>query len=77
MDQPKQNKSFEPHKVVIMLFIAVFLTSIWPIYPVFSRIRPVVLGLPFSLVYLIILLLFSFFVLLSLYLWESRNGRLD
>jgi hypothetical protein len=62
---------------VILLFVAVFLASIWPIYPFFSRIHPIVLGLPFSLVYLIILLLFSFSVLLSLYLWESRNGRLD
>jgi len=77
MNQPTQKKSFEPRRIVILLFIGVFLASVWPVAPVFSRIHPVILGLPFFLVYLIILLLFSFSLLLGLYIWETRTGRVD
>jgi len=62
---------------VVLYFCAVFAAMLWPIYPLFSRARPIVLGLPFSLFYLAILLIVSFAVLGGLYLWESRRGRLD
>lgn len=58
-------------------FVAVFVAMMWPVYPLFSRIRPFVLGLPLSLLYIVTLLSVSFFVLLGLYLWESRRGLLD
>lgn len=54
-----------------------FAASMWPIYPFFSRIHPMVLGIPFSLVYLILLLLACFVVLLGLFLWEERHGEND
>lgn len=46
---------------------------IWPVYPYFSRIYPLVLGIPFSLFYLICILLLSFLVLAGLYFWDERR----
>jgi len=61
-------------KRIVVFFCLVFLAMIWPIYPIFSRIDPILFGIPFSLLYLIILLLSSFLVLLGLYLLEERSG---
>ena len=58
------------------IFIGTFLATMWPIYPLFSRIRPFVLGIPFSLVYLLILTTVCFVTMLALYLWESRRDKL-
>ncbi len=62
---------------VSLYFLVVFTAMLWPIYPLFSRARPLIAGLPPSLFYLAVLLLASFAVLLGLYRWESRRGRLD
>jgi hypothetical protein len=70
MDGKKRDKVY---RIVIVYFILVFAAMMWPIHPLFSRIHPVFLGLPFSLTYLIILIFLSFFVLLGLYLWENAN----
>jgi TRAP-type C4-dicarboxylate transport system permease small subunit len=63
------------HKVVAAFFVLVLAAMMWPIYPLFSRIHPMVLGMPFSLFYLILLITISFLVLLGLYLWESRESE--
>lgn len=60
-----------------LFFLAVFVGLVWPVYPVFATIRPFVLGMPFSLVYVVILLLGAFGVLLGLYLWEGSRGLHD
>ena len=60
-----------------VVFFAIFLATMWPIYPLFNRIRPFVLGMPASLFYLIVLVFVGFFSLLALYRWEDRRGRLD
>ncbi len=65
------------YKAVTAFFVALFFAMIWPVYPVFSRIEPRLLGIPFALLYLIILLVLGFCVLLSLFLWEDRKGSLD
>lgn len=62
---------------VTAFFVLVFVGLIWPVYPAFATIRPRVLGMPFSLVYVIIVLLAAFAVLLGLYVWEDRHGRHD
>ena len=49
----------------------------WPIYPFFSRIRPLILGMPFSMAYLVFLLVLSFLVLVSLYTWERRRDGME
>lgn len=69
-----------PHRVYLAataFFVVVFVGLIWPVYPQFASIRPFILGLPFSLVYVVILLLASFGALLALYVWEGRRGLHD
>ena len=63
------------YKIVASFFVLVLGAMMWPIYPFFSRIHPMIFGMPFSLFYLIILITISFFVLLGLYLWESRESE--
>lgn len=62
---------------VTLVFVGAFLATMWPIYPLFSRIRPMVLGVPLSLFYLIALVFVCFFSMLALYLWEARRGKLE
>jgi len=58
----------------VVFFVVVFLAMIWPLVTLFSHARPLIFGLPFFLFYLAVLLISSFLVLLSLYLWEERSG---
>ena len=60
------------YRLVIGYFIVAALATMWPIYPFFSRIRPMILGMPFSLAYLVFLLVASFLVLLGLFFWEQE-----
>lgn len=62
------------YRAVLAYFLAVVLAFMWPVYPLASGIRPRVLGIPFSLAYLVILLLGSFVVLLGLFIWEGRRS---
>ncbi len=64
------------YRLVIGYFIVAVLTTMWPIYPFFSRIRPLILGMPFSLAYLVFLVVLSFLVLVTLFSWEQkRDGK--
>ncbi len=65
------------YQLVVIYFLVVSAALLWPIYPLFSRARPIVFGLPLSLFYLAALLIASFGVLVALYLWEVRRGRVD
>lgn len=65
------------YRAAIAFFILVSLATVWPIYPLFSRIRPLILGLPFALATLVLLLILCFAVLLALYLWEESRGDLE
>ena len=62
---------------VLVYFLAIFAAMLWPVYSFFGRARPLIGGLPLSLFFLAVLLIASFAVLLGLYWWESRSGRLD
>jgi len=62
------------YRGVLAFFTVIFLAMIWPLVTLFSRARPLIFGLPFFLFYLAVLLISSFLVLLSLYLWEERAG---
>ncbi len=77
LPRPRNPRVQRLRRAVAVFFCLVFLASIWPVYPLFSRIQPLVLGLPFSLAYLVILLVAAFLVLLGLYLWEQRHGELE
>ncbi len=61
------------YRAVLVYFVTVVAALMWPVYELAAGIEPRVLGVPFSLAYLVILLLGSFTVLLGLYLWEGRR----
>lgn len=56
-----------------VVFVIIFLASIWPVYTLFSRPEPFVFGIPFSFAYVILLVVGAFICLLSVYLWERRQ----
>ena len=62
------------YRGVLAYFVCIFLAMIWPVATLFSHARPLILGLPFYLFYLTVLLLGSFLVLLFLYRWEGKTG---
>ncbi len=62
---------------VAIFFSALFVMLVWPVYPRFATIDPRILGMPFSLVYVVCGLLISFFALLGYYLWERQSERLQ
>ena len=58
-----------------LLFAAFYLvvtaSVLWPVYPLFSGIRPMILGLPLSLAWVVLALVAGFLALLALYLTEE------
>ena len=65
------------YSTVTIIVIGTFLATMWPIYPLFIRIRPFVLGMPTSLFYLLVLVFLVFFSLLALYRWEDKRGKFE
>ena len=55
--EPAQRRVY---RAVLVFFLVVFLGMIFPLVSVFSRVHPMILGLPFFLFYLTVLLLGSF-----------------
>ena len=66
----------KPARYVALFCVAAFVAVLWPVYSWFSDIEPRVLGMPFSLVYLILVIAAVFSVMLGLFLWEDRNDKL-
>lgn len=60
-----------------MFCIGAFFATMWPVYPLFSGIEPIVLGMPLSLFYLVVVIGAVFSVMLALFLWEERNDELE
>lgn len=54
-----------------LLFIQIGL--IWPVYPLFSDIYPLILGLPLSFAWVIAVLFAAFFLLLWYYLSDPKK----
>lgn len=65
------------YRSVTVFFVALFVALIWPVYGLFSGIRPMVLGVPLSLAYVVCLVLASFAALFALFLWEDRRQGPD
>ena len=63
--------------IAVACFLAISCAMIWPVYPMFSSLRPFVLGMPFALFYLVLLLVLTFTILSLLFIWESRRGKVD
>lgn len=51
------------------------LSLIWPVYPLFSDIYPLILGIPLSFAWIIIVLLSAFSLLLWYYLTEPAESE--
>ena len=62
---------------VVAFYAVAVLGVTWPVYSWFSRPRPIVLGMPFSLFYLACFVVASFLVLLALFRWELRHEAPD
>lgn len=58
-------------------FVLAAAAMLWPLVTPFARVRPLVLGMPFALFWLALILAVSFGVAVALYRWESRRGVLD
>ena len=56
----------------VVFFLVAFAALIWPVYPLFSKARPLILGMPQALFYVAFWLVASFLVMLALYLAEER-----
>ncbi|MGH7540354.1 MAG: hypothetical protein ACRELC_05095 [Gemmatimonadota bacterium] len=70
------------YAAVTLFYVVLFFGLIWPVYPRFAGIQPRVLGIPFSLAYVVACVVLSFLVLLALFEWERGrerrgNGRPD
>lgn len=74
---PPDPRPGRARRATAAFFLLVLLALVWPVYPHFSGIRPLVLGMPFSLYYVLVLLAGAFAVLLGIFLWEGRHGRGD
>ena len=61
------------YRAAIAYFLLLFVALLWPVYPLFGDIRPLVLGMPLSLAYVLACLALSFAGLLGLFIWEGRE----
>ena len=58
-------------RIFIILFLIIQLCLVWPIYPLFSGIYPMVLGLPLSFAWVILVLVSAFGLLVWYYKTDS------
>lgn len=63
------------HRIGFWVGMAVLLLSIWPLYPWIAGIRPLVLGMPFSMVWLILMIATVFFTFLSLFVKDREDDE--
>ncbi len=57
--------------IFLGLLLLIQLSVIWPVYPLFSEVEPLVLGLPLSFAWVILVLFCAFFLLLWYYLGDT------
>jgi cbb3-type cytochrome oxidase subunit 3 len=58
--------------IFLVVFAIIQLGVIWPIYPLFSGIYPIILGLPLSFAWIVFMLLSCFCLLLWYYLSDPQ-----
>ncbi|WP_420438046.1 hypothetical protein [Candidatus Palauibacter sp.] len=76
MDDPRRAKTPDRKPVAVavaVFYVLLFLALVWPVYPWFATIEPRVLAMPFSLFYVVVCLLLSFFALFAYYVWERKR----
>ena len=60
--------------LVWVLFFVLLLAFTFPVYSIANRVDPFVMGMPFSLFWIVAWVGFEFIVLLLAYIWEYRKG---
>jgi len=60
-------------KIFLILFFAIQLGLIWPIYSIFGGIYPMILGLPLSFAWVVLMLLAGFSLLLWYHLSDPER----
>lgn len=61
--------------IFLALFLAQVLALIWPVYPLFAGVRPLILGMPLSLAWIVFVLTAMFATLVWLYRTEEPRGE--
>lgn len=59
----------------LIALLVIQLSLIWPVYPLFSHIYPLILGLPLSFAWIIFVLFAAFFLLLWYYLSDPDKTK--
>lgn len=62
---------------VVAWFVVALALMTWPAMVPMARVRPLVLGMPFALFWLAVILVISFAVALALFAWETRRRWID
>ena len=60
-------------QIFLAVYVVVAAMLVWPVFPRFSGIRPLILGLPFSLAWVVMALGVMFAALLWLFRADDRN----
>lgn len=61
--------------IFIVGLLLIQISLIWPVYPLFSDIYPLILGLPLSFAWIIAVLLSAFFLLLWYHLTDPGTDQ--
>ena len=59
--------------IVFTVYLLVAVLLVWPVFPLFSGVRPLILGLPLSLAWVVLALGVMFAALVWLYRNEDRD----
>lgn len=60
--------------IFVVALLIIQLCLIWPVYPLFADIYPLILGIPLSFAWIIFVLFAAFFLLLWYYLSEPEKS---
>lgn len=63
--------------LVVVFYVVMWVALIYPGYIPFDRIRPFVLGMPFSLFWQVVWIVATVLVLAALFVWERRARSTD
>lgn len=69
----KEPKKKSVIRCFVVFLVLIQLSLIWPIYPLVGSIEPIVFGMPFSIVWVLLCLSLSFSGLLAFFIWENQK----
>ncbi len=58
---------------IVIMAIIMFWATMWPGYPLFSGIEPMILGLPLSFAWVILWVIIGFLCMLALYFSDNKE----